>query len=358
MPDRQLKAAVGNGGTVRVSQTGQTCASLTIGAGAGESGTVSVTSGELQVVGDLCVGGTSTARGGAGYLVLLGGTTSVGGTLRVWSGGEVDSVSGVLRSSASDADARVAVVNDGLFRVLTGSRSVGAVTGTGTTKLDAGASLGVSMIRQDTISVGAGATLSLQSASCTVSEVRTLGIAGAAGAWKGRVDIGQNCLIIANSSLAAVEDLVRSGMNLSAGYWDGQGIISSAAAGDLAMLTGIGVLDNSAASLTRFGDVGLTGSEIILRYTYLGDADLDGKVDFDRDFILWQTGFLNHLSGWEYGDFNYDGVVDFDNDYILWQRAFLGQSVLPAGVDYVPEPLTLSMIALGVLVLLRRRRTR
>jgi len=116
------------------------------------------------------------------------------------------------------------------------------------------------------------------------------------------------------------------------------------------------VLDNSLAEFSSFGDVtGLTGDEILVRYTFYGDADLSGTVDFDNDYILWQTGFLNGLSGWVFGDFNYDGVVDFDNDYILWQTLFLNQPPLPGGAGAVPEPATLSLLALGALALLRRR---
>ena len=145
-------------------------------------------------------------------------------------------------------------------------------------------------------------------------------------------------------------------MNLAAGYWNGCGITSSTAAADTNFFTGVGVLDNSVAGYTSFGDAnGLTGSEILVRYTFYGDADLSGTVDFDNDYILWQTGFLNGYTGWVYGDFNHDGVVDFDNDYILWQTVFLNQPPLPGGPGAVPEPGTLALLALGGLAVLRRR---
>jgi hypothetical protein len=152
---------------------------------------------------------------------------------------------------------------------------------------------------------------------------------------------------------------LKSGINLASGYWDGKGIVSSLAAADTNFYTAVGVLDNSLAGYTEFGGAtGLVGTEILVRYTFYGDADVNGVVDFDNDYILWQTGFLNNYTGWVYGDFNHDGVVDFDNDYILWQTLFLNQPTLPAGSAAVPEPATLVLMSLGAISLLTKRRNR
>lgn len=53
-----------------------------------------------------------------------------------------------------------------------------------------------------------------------------------------------------------------------------------------------------------------------MRYTYLGDCNLDGQVD-DADFSLFVDGYNGVGSGWVYGDFNYDGAID-DNDFSLF----------------------------------------
>ena len=55
-------------------------------------------------------------------------------------------------------------------------------------------------------------------------------------------------------------------------------------------------------------------SDIVLRYTYSGDANLDGIVDVDDylriDFSVLVPGLFN---GYENGDFDLNGVMDVDD---------------------------------------------
>jgi hypothetical protein len=89
--------------------------------------------------------------------------------------------------------------------------------------------------------------------------------------------------------------------------------------------------------------------------TNYGDANLDKATDFE-DF---QT-LLNHWQasgsgiGWAQADFNGDGVVDFLDFQILlnyWNPA--GWNFAPS---QTPEPTSLSLISLGGLALLRRKK--
>jgi hypothetical protein len=59
---------------------------------------------------------------------------------------------------------------------------------------------------------------------------------------------------------------------------------------------------------------------VLVKYTYYGDANLDGKVD-GSDYSRIDNAALNHLTGWSNGDFNYDGVID-GSDYTLIDNAF------------------------------------
>ncbi|HWB53880.1 MAG TPA: autotransporter-associated beta strand repeat-containing protein, partial [Tepidisphaeraceae bacterium] len=79
------------------------------------------------------------------------------------------------------------------------------------------------------------------------------------------------------------------------GTWLGPGITSSKAATNPG--TSVGYVD--------------TGTQIVIRYTWIGDANLNGVVDAS-DLAAMSPGG----NTWSSGDFNYDGVVNAD-DYSL-----------------------------------------
>jgi hypothetical protein len=186
-------------------------------------------------------------------------------------------------------------------------------------------------------------------------------------------------MAIHGSTLAAVQPLVASGLNLaggSGGYWNGSGIVSSTAAADTSLMTTLAVIKNDNGSgnplFSSFDGQTSTITDILVKYTYYGDANLDGKVN-GSDYSRIDNGYLMHLTGWFNGDFNYDGVVN-GSDYTLIDNAFNRQGAsltsqiagptvsisaeLAGGSSPVPEPAGLSFIAVGSVALLRRRRFR
>ena len=72
-------------------------------------------------------------------------------------------------------------------------------------------------------------------------------------------------------------------------------------------------------------DKTVTNTDVLVKYTYYGDADLSGTVT-SADYILIDNGFNNHSTGWHNGDFNYDGVVNGD-DYTLIDNAYNTQNL-------------------------------
>ena len=64
-----------------------------------------------------------------------------------------------------------------------------------------------------------------------------------------------------------------------------------------------------------FGGASIDSTAVLVKYTYYGDTDFNGVVNFD-DYSRMDTGFNGNRSGWLNGDFDCNGVVNFD-DYSL-----------------------------------------
>ena len=120
-----------------------------------------------------------------------------------------------------------------------------------------------------------------------------------------------------------------------------------------------------------FAEQMVLGSDTIAMVTWGGDATLDGKINIDDygriDANVSQSGTV---FGWYNGDFNYDGAINIDDYGIIDGNiskqgeafptagaALAGAALATAdGVSAVPEPASLSLIALGAMGMMRRRR--
>ena len=219
------------------------------------------------------------------------------------------------------------------------------------------------------LNVAAGGTAALSpSTSAATRQVLVLPggltLAGGPRVWTGRVDVGNNDVVVSGGSLATLT--AQAAQGFAGGTWAGSGgLTSAAAAADGRHLTAVGVIANvgpngSAPLYATFDGQPVTAADVLVRYTLYGDANLDGVVTA-ADYTRADAGAVNHLTGWQNGDFNYDGTVD-GTDYALADNAYnqqAGQIAAPAAVAAaaVPEPAaTVALLAAAAPVLLGRRR--
>ena len=168
------------------------------------------------------------------------------------------------------------------------------------------------------------------------------------------LDLGNGALVVdytgnANPSTQLVGYL-RAG--IGSGDWNGSGLRSVAAHLDPRGLTALGMIDNHGLAVydhlngIQFAKGGagesLPNDAILVRWTYVADADLSGFVS-DADRLALLSGIVKQgpvgdpKNVWEIGDFDYNGVVDGD-DFTALFVAFYGQGA-PLATSLVPVSL-------------------
>jgi len=260
--------------------------------------------------------------------------------------------------------------------LLSGSNSYSGGTNVTAGTLEVGAGAAVPLATNVSIA-GSGSAIKLDNGLTAAAKVGGLTIDNGSSSPQAVFDLGNGKLIVDKSitSLATIRNQISAGRN--GGSWTGDGITSSAAAADVlagggTASTALGYADNSDAGmgLTTFGGQPVDSKSILLRYTLLGDANLDGKVNLS-DFAALRGNFgTTSNATWDQSDFDYDGKVNLSDFAIL--RAHFGQS-LPAGLvgasvpaaaaaspmlAPVPEPATVVLAAAAGLIALGASRGR
>ena len=417
------------GGNVTFNLGGTTYAAggaMNVAPNVGEVATLNITAGALSAT-TVNIGGGAAAAGGTGVLAVNSGATLnaptaihiwPGGTLRYnggivtspqiqLSGGTIHAVTGVASAIPITTTGGTIAIDSGVH-TLSGSltttagtlnktgagtliiaapqtHAAGAIlqTSAGTTALNTNAGSiaapgTLALIANATtrfnatqnlksLNVGSGATVNLAAAGTRSIKTATIGVDITSGA---KLDLADNRLIVdysAATPVTSIATLLVAGRN--DGAWDGPGINTSLAGNAGLFALGYG----EAADL-----IGLAGSEtamwggqivdattILVRYTYDGDANLDGTIDGGDYGVIDNFIQVPGAAGYSEGDFNYDGVVDggdygvIDNN-IQAQGAPLAPAASEvASVTAVPEPSACGFtLAAAAIAGTRRRRRR
>jgi hypothetical protein len=144
--------------------------------------------------------------------------------------------------------------------------------------------------------------------------------------------------------------------------WNGQGIISSAAAAANATepeSRSVGYAENATlplGSYTTFRGQPVDNTSVLIAFKRTGDANLDGLVGDDDVTIVGATYAPGvPQPAWALGDFDYNGFVDDDDVTLL--GAFYDPSAPPlaapgGSVSAVPEPGTVALLLTGLTAIL------
>jgi hypothetical protein len=186
--------------------------------------------------------------------------------------------------------------------------------------------------------------LKLTPGGAKVLKLDSLTIAG-----NGKLDLTDNRLIMRSGGAAAVEEAVAAAYNFNA--WDGPGITTSMPAATtglttLAVATASEIFGIAPAETAEWAGQIVHGDDVVVRYAYAGDANLDGLIDGGDYGIIDNMVQVPGAHGYANGDFNFDGVID-GGDYGIIDNNIQAQGApfpayaapsASASITAVPEP--------------------
>jgi hypothetical protein len=181
-------------------------------------------------------------------------------------------------------------------------------TGTATINVNSGAMTFAAVpggsINIGSLAIASGASAIL--AASTTPQPTTLNLNNLSIASNGNFNVGNNIVVLSYGAgpdpISSIAAEITSGYN--SGAWNGSGINSSNAAAN-ASSYGLGYADSADPG----NPAALASNTIMIRYTLLGDADLNGTVN-GIDFGIFAANLNKSVSYWDQGDFNYDGIAN------------------------------------------------
>ncbi len=311
---------------------------------------------------------------------VLTGLLSNSGTLAI--------TGGTTQLLSTAAQAGTFNVSSGATLKINGTLGLTSLTSNGATTLAANTAAGILSRTFSAISIGSAGAVTVVAANQTAGPVvnpnRTVLVTPALTvATTGTLNLNNNDMIVQGVGAAGLTNVsgeIAHGRNTGAGgVWTGTGITSSSAA-TTSNNTSVAVeLNNDGNGNTLFSSFDgqtVTNTDVLVKYTFNGDANLDGVVN-GSDYTLIDNSFNTGAPAtWRNGDFNYDGVVNGD-DYMLIDNSFNMEGstsfatvpvapaemiatdtaqIFEASSTAVPEPGSLTLACVLTCGLLARRR--
>jgi hypothetical protein len=323
---------ISGGGLIAKDGSGTQTFSGTVG----NTGGLSVNGGLLTVSGTISssfTGATTVSSSGAATLDLKTAYPSTAGSI-TFSGSTTNTVafagSTIISEVAQPWGARNITVPTGSTLYLNVPNTVATGTGTGnvvpltvaslTVGTASAAGTGYVLLSQSMVN-GSGARV--YAPMVVVTSGLTIPLNGSA--YTGFVDLNNNDMIIHGGSESAVDAMVKAWWNGgtplrgNSALGLGSSLAQTGTSPNTSTQTSLGVITNSDGAggtlYPTFDGVTSNSTDVLVKYTYLGDTNLDGVVD-SNDLSNFFGGYYGGLTGWLNGDFNYDGVVN-SADYSL-----------------------------------------
>ncbi len=232
----------------------------------------------------------------------------------------------------------------------TNTSAIGSYSGNGTLTVDAGAAISSGALRIPVLNIN-GSLKIRNAVTPSVSDVGTLALSGAAGAWTSALDLTNSKLIIEDNAnhattLATTRDQVTFGKSNPKGILD-----STLPAG-----FGMAVMDNAVLNKTTFGGIVVDAGSILVSQEVLGDANADGHVDL-TDLSTVLNNFGSSTVAWTSGNFDGAATIDLtDLSDVLNNFGATNPNATIGTPTATPEPASLALLSAGIATLLTRRR--